>query len=137
MIQMPMGRSFRRRIAGPDGRESGQIIYRLQLRAGLAVPVTDLALTFQKQETIQRQDGPDHIFPDPLGLELGPDPDPAVDVESRVPPRKDPLGPFVAEEPLADQKRQDLPAEDLGQARNRSTTGYAHFTLESPCPFAA
>jgi hypothetical protein len=74
--------------------------------------VADPALPFQKRQAVQRQDGPDHVLADPLG-------------------------PFVAEEPLADRKRQDLPAEDLGQARNRSTTGYAHFTLEFPCPFAA
>jgi len=30
--------------------------------------VANFALMFQKQEAVQRQDGPDHVFPDPLGL---------------------------------------------------------------------
>jgi hypothetical protein len=38
-----------------------------------------------------------------------------VDVETGVPPGEDPLSPLRAQEPLADKKRQDLPAEDLGQ----------------------
>jgi hypothetical protein len=40
--------------------------------------VANFALMFQKQEAVQRQDGPDHVFPDPLGLGLSPGPDPAV-----------------------------------------------------------
>jgi len=43
-----------------------------------APPVANFALALQKQEAVQRQDGPDHVFSHPLGLELGPDMDPAV-----------------------------------------------------------
>jgi hypothetical protein len=66
---------------GNVGRDPGdelQIIHRLQFRAVLTMTVANFALMFQKQEAVQRQDGPDHVFPDPLGLELGPDPDPAA-----------------------------------------------------------
>jgi hypothetical protein len=66
---------------GDVGRDPGdelQIIHRLQFRAVLTMTVANFALMFQKQEAVQRQDGPDHVFPDPLGLGLSPGPDPAV-----------------------------------------------------------
>jgi hypothetical protein len=66
---------------GDVGRDPGdelQIIHRLQFRAVLTMTVANFALMFQKQEAAQRQDGPDHVFPDPLGLKLGPDTDLAV-----------------------------------------------------------
>ena len=40
-----------------------------------------------------------------------------VDVEAGVRPRENALGPLRAQEPFTDKKRQDLPAEDLGQPR--------------------
>jgi hypothetical protein len=58
-------------LVGNVGRDPGdelQIIHRLQFRAVLTMTVANFALMFQKQEAVQRQDGPDHVFPDPLGL---------------------------------------------------------------------
>ena len=58
-------------LIGDVGRDPGdelQIIHRLQFRAVLTMTVANFALMLQKQEAVQRQDGPDHVFPDPLGL---------------------------------------------------------------------
>jgi hypothetical protein len=68
-------------LVGDVGSDPGnelQIIHRLQLSRLPAPPVANFALALQKQEAVQRQDGPDHVFSHPLGLELGPDTDPAV-----------------------------------------------------------
>jgi hypothetical protein len=46
------------------------------------MPVANFALTFQTHEAVQRQNGPDHVFPDPLGLGLSPAPDPAAKGET-------------------------------------------------------
>jgi hypothetical protein len=46
-------------------------------------------------EPIQSEHRPDHVFPDPFGLDLRSGTDPAVDVESAVPPRKDSLAPLL------------------------------------------
>jgi hypothetical protein len=40
-----------------------------------------------------------------------------VDIEAGVPPGEKALGPFRAENLPADEKRQDLPGEDLGRPR--------------------
>jgi hypothetical protein len=74
----------------------------------MTMPVADFALTLQEQEAVQSQHRADPIFPHPLGLGLGPGPYPAVDVESAMPPGKNPLGPFRAQELLADNKPEDL-----------------------------
>jgi hypothetical protein len=41
----------------------------------------------------------------------------AVDIEAGVPPGENALGPFRAQQLLADKHRQDLPGEDLRQPR--------------------
>ena len=69
------------------------------------------------QEALKGRLRPDHGFSDPLGLELAPSPDAAMDIEARVPPGEDPFSPLWAQELLIDQKRQDFPGEDLGQTR--------------------
>jgi hypothetical protein len=93
-----------------------QVVHPLQLGAA-AVPVADPALPFQKRQPIQGQDGPDHVLANPLGFRLGPGPDPAVDVEARVPPGENALRPLRAEQPLADKQPEHLMGEDLGQPR--------------------
>jgi len=40
-----------------------------------------------------------------------------MDVETGVPPRENALGPFQAQQLLADKHRQHLAGEDLGQPR--------------------
>jgi hypothetical protein len=40
-----------------------------------------------------------------------------VDIEAGVPQGENALGPFRAQQLLADKHRQDLPGEDLGQPR--------------------
>ena len=105
-------------LIGNMGRHPGdelQIVHPLHLGAVVAVPVADPALMLEKRQVVQGQDRPDHVLPDPLGLGLGPGPHPAMDIESRVPPGKDPLGPLRAQELLTDQKPQDFPGENLGQ----------------------
>ena len=79
--------------------------------------IADPALPFQKRQAVQRQDGPDHVLADPLGLGLRPGPDLAVDVEAGVPPGENAFLPLRAEQPLADKKPEHLPAGDLGQPR--------------------
>ena len=77
-------------LVGDMGRHPGderQVVHPLELGPVVAVPVADPALPFQKRQAVQRQDGPDHVLADPLGLGPRPGPDPAVDVEARVPPR--------------------------------------------------
>ena len=62
-------------LVGDVGSDPGnelQIIHRLQLSRLPAPPVANFARKLQKQEAVQRQDGPDHLFSHPLGLLLGP-----------------------------------------------------------------
>jgi hypothetical protein len=73
-----------------------QVVHPLELGAIVAVPVADPSLPFQKGQAVQRQDGPDHVLPDPLGLGLRPGPDPAVDVEAGVTPGENALRPLRA-----------------------------------------
>ncbi len=47
--------------------------------------------------------------------ELKPGPDPAVNIETRVAPGENPLGPFRDQELLADQASKNLPAEEFSQ----------------------
>jgi hypothetical protein len=69
-----------------------QVVHPLEIGAVVAVPVADPALPFQKGQALLGQDGPDHVFADPLGLGLGPGPDPAVDVEAGVTPKENGSG---------------------------------------------
>ncbi len=100
-----------------DPGDELQVVHPLELGAVVAVPVADPALAFQKGQSIQGQEGPDHVLADPLGLGLGPGPDPAVDVEAGVTPGENALRPLRAEQPLGDQQPEHFPGEDLGQPR--------------------
>ena len=100
-----------------DPGDELQVVHRLQLGELLAVPIPDLALGFQKRQPLQGQDRAEHVLSDPLGLGLGFGPDQAVDIEAGVRPGKNPLRPLGTQQLPADEKRQDLAGEDLGQAR--------------------
>jgi hypothetical protein len=70
--------------------QRGQIVeLKIELRFFIVFTkeaVADLALPIQKQEAIQAEHRPDHVFPDPFGLDLCPGPDPAMDIEPGVAP---------------------------------------------------
>jgi len=90
---------------------------RLLPLAVTAPAIPDLALGFQKGQPLQGQDRPEHVLAHPLGLRLRLGPDPAMDIEARVRPGENALGPLGAQKLLADQEPEDLPAEDLRQPR--------------------
>jgi len=48
--------------------------------------VADLAVLFIEGEAFQREHRPNHVFPHPLGIDPSLGPDPAVNIEPRVPP---------------------------------------------------
>ncbi len=94
-----------------------QVIHPLGLIVPFAIAVADLACPFIEGEAFQGKKGTNHVFSHPLGLDLRPGPEPAVNIEARVAPRKDPLGPFGTQQLLADEHRQDLSGEKLSQPR--------------------
>jgi len=59
----------------------------------------------------------DHVFSHPLGLSFCPGPDPAVDIETRVPAGEKAFRPFGTQKLLADQKPKSLPSEEFSQSR--------------------
>jgi hypothetical protein len=79
--------------------------------------IIDLALGFQKSQALQGEHRADHVLADSSGLRLCLGPHQAVDIEAGVPPGENALGPFRAQQLLADKHRQGLPGENLGQPR--------------------
>jgi hypothetical protein len=81
------------------------------------IPITNASFLFIEGEALQGQKRTDHVLSHPLGLFPGLGPNPAMNIEPRVPPGNDPFHPLRAQKLLADKIGQDLPAEDLSQPR--------------------
>jgi len=96
---------------------SVQVVHALHLSGLFSIPVADLAFPFIEGEAFQGKKRPDHIFARPLGLSFCPGPDPAVDIETRVPKGVKAVRPFGTQQLLVDQKLMNLPNEDLSQPR--------------------
>jgi hypothetical protein len=103
-------------LRGHPGDEL-QIVHLLELGALLAVPVTDLALGFQKRQPLQGEHRPEHVLPHPLGLWLRLGQDQAVDVEAGVRPGENSHGPLGTQQLPADQEPEDVAGKDLLQPR--------------------
>jgi hypothetical protein len=82
-----------------------------------AIPVADLAFQLIAGEALQGKERPDHVFSRPLGLSFCLGPDPAVDIETRVPPGEKAYRPFGTQKLLADQKRKNPSSEEFSQSR--------------------
>jgi len=76
-------------LVGNMGSHPGdelQVIHALGLFSLFPILVADPAFPFIEGEALQGEQRPDHVFADPFGLCLCPGPDPAVDIETRMPP---------------------------------------------------
>jgi hypothetical protein len=102
---------------GSDPGDELQAVHPLQIFGLFAIPVANLTVFLREREPLQGQKRPDHVFAHPLGLSFCPGPDPAVDIETRVPPGEKAFRPFGAQKLLVDQKSKNLPSEDLSQPR--------------------
>ena len=96
-----------RDMRGHPGDEL-QVVHRLLLFGLFPITVDHLALFFREREPLERKKRPDHVLSHPLGLDASLGPHPAVDVETRMPPGENALGPFGAQKLLADKIGQDL-----------------------------
>ena len=105
------------RDMGGDPGDEFQEIHLLRLVGFFPIPIGDLAWPFIQGEPLQGEKGPDHVFPDPLGLLSGLGPDAAVNIEPRVPPGQKAVRPIGAQQLLVDQKPKNLPGEEFCQAR--------------------
>jgi len=106
-------------LVGNMGSDPGgelQVVHPFHLSGLLAIVVADLTIPFIEGEAFQGQKRPDHVFSDPLGLGLYPGPDTAVHVEAGVAPGEKAFCPFRAQQLLVDQKRKNLPSEELSQS---------------------
>jgi len=78
----------------------------------------------------QGKERADHAFSHPLGLDASLGSYPALNIEAGVPPGEKALRPFLADELPAQTKRQDLPGEEFGQARDlKEDTRLVHSAL--------
>jgi len=102
---------------GSDPGDELQVVHPLHLLGLFPMPIADLTLFLREREPLQGQKRPDHVLSHPLGLGLCLGPDPAVNIEPRVPPGENALRPFRAQELLVDQKPKNLPSEELSQSR--------------------
>ena len=100
-----------------DPGDELEVVHPLHLFGVFPISVADLTFPFIEGEPFQREQRPDHGFSHPLGLSFCLGPDPAVDIEARVPPGEKAVCPFGAEKLLADEVGQDLAAEKLCQPR--------------------
>jgi hypothetical protein len=76
-------------LVGNMGSHSGdelRVVHALRLSGVFAIPIADLTLFLREREPLQTEKRADHVFPHPLGLMPSLGPDPAVDIEPRVPP---------------------------------------------------
>jgi len=103
-------------MRGYPGNEL-QVVHSLHLFSVFPIPVADLALLIIEGEAFQGKERPDHVLANPLGLLFVLGPHQAVDRKPRMPPRKDPLRPFRAQEFLADEVGQDLAGKELPEPR--------------------
>jgi len=103
-------------MGGNPGDEI-QVVHPFRLSFVFPIPVADPAFSFIEGEAFQGEKRPDHVFSHPLGLSLCLGPDPAVNIEPRMPPGEEAVRPFGAQQLLAHKIGQDLPAEELGQSR--------------------
>ena len=82
---------------GSDPGDELQVVHPLHLLGLFPMPIADLTLFLREREPLQRQKRPDHVLSHPLGLGLCLGPDPAVNIEPRVPPGENALRPFRAQ----------------------------------------
>jgi len=102
---------------GSDPGDELQVVHALYLLGVFPIPIADLGLFLRERESLQGQQRPNHVLSHPLGLGLGLGPDPAVDIEPRVPPGEKAFRPFGTQQLLVDQKPKNLPSEELSQPR--------------------
>jgi len=79
----------------------------------LRVLIANLAPCIIEEQPLQAQQGPDHVFANPLCLALGLRSDLAMDVETCVAPGEDLLDQRKADELFPKQQRKDLMGEKI------------------------
>jgi hypothetical protein len=104
------------RYMGSDPGDELQVGHPLHFSSVFPIAIVDSPRPFSQGEPLQGQKGPDHVFSHPLGLVPSLGPDPAVGIETRVPPGEEAFGPFRAEELPADKISEDLSSKDFRQS---------------------
>jgi len=98
---------------GGDSGDELQVVHPLDFSGLFPIPVADLGFPFIEGEAFKGEQRPDHVFAHPIGLSLCLGPDPAMNIEPRVPPGEEAFRPFGAEKFLADKIGQDFSGEEI------------------------